>query len=122
VPGNRILKAPGVSSHPAYSTGGSAPTGEDNGAAKAAPNIAEKNADFMKRKIEQADKDKKTAAEAKDKADKAKNCERARDYQQALDSGVRIGQVDQNGERIAMTDELRAKESQGNKQYLAACK
>ncbi|MFD2272482.1 DUF4124 domain-containing protein [Undibacterium arcticum] len=59
VPGKRILKAPGLSSRPAYSTGGAAATGEDNGAANAAPNIAEKNADFMKRKIEQADKDKK---------------------------------------------------------------
>ena len=75
----------------------------------------------MKRKIEQAEKDKKTAAEAKAKAERTKNCQRTRDYQQALDSGIRIGQVDQNGERIMMTDEQRAKESQGNKQHLADC-
>jgi hypothetical protein len=121
VPAKRILKAPGLSAHPSYSYDAPVAAGEDS-TAKAAPTIAEKNADFMKRKIELAEKDKKTAAEAKAKADQAKNCDRAREYQQALDSGVRLGQVDPNGERSFMTDEQRTKETQGNKQYLAACK
>jgi len=121
VPAKRILKAPGLSAHPSYSSDAPVAAGEDS-TAKAAPTIAEKNAEFMKRKIELAEQDKKTAAEAKAKADQAKNCERAREYQQALDSGVRLGQVDPKGERSFMTDEQRTKETQGNKQYLAACK
>ena len=122
VPAKRILKAPGLSTHPSYATDVPAAAGEDNGTTKVAPTTAEQNADFMKRKIAQAENDKKSAAEAKAKAEQMKNCDRAREYQQALESGVRLSQMDPNGERSFMSDEQRAKEMQGNKQHLAGCK
>lgn len=83
---------------------------------------AERNADFQKRKIEQADKEKKAADDAKRAADKAKNCDRARAYQRALDSGQRLGNTDKNGERYYLSDEQRAQEAQATRNILNDCK
>lgn len=119
VPPSRILKQP---------AGRPAALSQDSGEAKPAapmstePTIAEKNAEFRKRKAEQAEKEKKAAEEAQRAADNAKNCERARDYQRLLDSGERIARTDKNGERSFLSDEQRAQESQENKRKLADCK
>jgi hypothetical protein len=129
IPNNRILKAPGTSSA-MQTTPPDAPasvqTDDQASAAKAAvktpKTIAEKNADFLKRKAEQTEKEKKAADEAKRLADKAKYCERAREYQRALDSGQRIAQTNKNGERVIMGDEQRAQELRETKQNLAECK
>lgn len=48
---------------------------------KAPPSIADQNAAFQKRKAEQAEKDKKSAQETKQKADKAAKCTNARAQQ-----------------------------------------
>jgi hypothetical protein len=83
---------------------------------------ASKNEDYMKRKLEQEEKDKKAATEKQAAADKANNCERARSYQQSLESGVRIGSTDKNGERSFMGDEQRAKELQDVNRALSNCR
>jgi hypothetical protein len=83
---------------------------------------AEQNADFRKRKIEHAEKEKKAADEAKRAADKAQSCDRARAYQRALDSGQRMANTDQNGERYYLSDEQRAQEVQATGNILNDCK
>ena len=118
VPRSRILKQPGAA--PA-----SVPqdaSEEKPAAAKAEPTIAEKNAEFRKRKAEQAEKEKKAADEAARAAENAKNCERARDFQRTLDSGERIVRTDKAGERSFLSDEQRAQESRDNRRVLADCK
>ncbi len=84
--------------------------------------IATKNEDFQKRRTEQTETEKKVAEETQNKADKAKNCERAKSYQQTLDSGTRIATTDKNGERNYMDDGQRAKESADVKRAIADCK
>lgn len=82
---------------------------------------AEKNADFNKRKMEQAEKNKK-AEEAKKLAEaKATNCERAKANQRSLSSGDRIARAGKNGEREYMGDEERARESQATQEALKDC-
>lgn len=119
VPPNRILKQPR----------GAAPVVNDESpAAPAAPNakppmtLAEKNADFQKRRAEQAEKEKKAEEEAKQAADKARNCERARAYKRTLESGERIANVDKNGERTFISDDQRSRDIAETKNILADCK
>jgi hypothetical protein len=135
VPDNRILKQPGrIPDSVPQAIASPAETGSEGtaGAAADAPSAsskekapmttAERNADFQKRKIEQADKEKKAADDAKRAADKAKNCDRARAYQRALDSGQRLGNTDKNGERYYLSDEQRAQEAQATRNILNDCK
>lgn len=122
VPKKRILKEPG-NVQPSFSSAESAekPTNADT--PPAAPmTTAEKNAEFNKRRAEQAEKDKKAAEEAKFAAEKAKNCERAREYQRTLSSGARIARTDKNGERTFLTDEQRAAEAREAQRILDDCK
>lgn len=114
VPANRILKQPGRSAAAAPDTN-AAP-------AKTEMTTAEKNADFRKRKAEQAEKEKKASEEAKVAAEKTKNCERARDFQRTLESGERITRADKNGERSFLTDEQRAQEVRDTRRILEDCK
>jgi hypothetical protein len=123
VPNSKILKTP------KGSTVASAPAqpvqqiDKDGDTAKKAPQtLAEKNADFQKRKAEQAEKDKEAEAKAKQAADKKLNCERANNYKRVLDSGERISRMDKSGERAYMSDEERAHESRENKRALEECK
>lgn len=119
VPAGRILKRPGgAPSAPQHEAAEEKPATP----AKAEPTIAERNAEFRKRRQEQADKEKKAAEETARAAESAKNCERAREYQRSLDSGERIVRTDKNGERSYLSDEQRAQESRDTRRVLAECK
>ena len=83
---------------------------------------AERNADFMKRKMDEAAKEKKAAETAKLAADKKANCARARSYSRGLEDGGRIATVDKNGERTYMSDEQRAEEIRHAQTALAGCR
>lgn len=89
---------------------------------KAAPTLAERNAEFNKRQKDAGERAKKEQADKDDKAAKEDNCERARDARRALDSGVRIGTADKNGERSVMSDEQRAAEIKRTDKVLTGCK
>ncbi|GAB3551127.1 hypothetical protein GCM10027343_35020 [Noviherbaspirillum agri] len=115
VPANRILKQRGVAAIPSHESETAAP-------AKADLTLAEKEAEFRKRRAEQAEKDKKVAEQSKYEADKAKHCERAREYNRALESGQRIARTDKNGERAFLTDEQRAQELRDSRRALEDCK
>jgi hypothetical protein len=117
VPQSRILKTP--------SGGASRPSSTEAAAASqtGAPlSSAEKNADFVKRRTEQAEKDKKAAEDAKLASAKAKNCERAREYQRTLESGQRIANTDGNGERHYLSDEQRTREVRDTQRVLDDCR
>ncbi len=120
VPSNRILKQPGGTLAPRVSQ--DAAEEKPVSPVRAEPTIAERNADFRKRKAEQAEKEKKAAEEAARAAEKTKNCDRAREYQRSLDSGERIARLDKNGERSYLSDEQRNQESRDNRRVLDDCK
>ncbi|MES2935110.1 MAG: DUF4124 domain-containing protein [Pseudomonadota bacterium] len=124
VPQSRILKSPrGVVMAPAAATEAtSASAAAAAPSAKAPMTTAEKNVDFNKRRAEQIEKEKKAADDAKLAADKAKNCDKAREYKAALDSGERIDKFDKNGDRVPLTDEQRAQETKDSKRVLGDCK
>ena len=119
VPAARILKTP---NQPAQQEPASSATGD--GAAvekKAPPTLAERNADFIKRRNEQAEQDKKTAEQTKLAERKAQDCERARQYQRSLESGVRMASTDKNGERVFLDDDARAREQRATREALKDC-
>lgn len=123
VPNSKILKSPKASSAASAPAQPAEESEKDRDTAKKAPQtIAEKNADFQKRKVEQAAKDKETEAKAKQAADKKINCERANNYKRVLDSGERISRMDKSGERAYLSDEERAHETRENKRALDECK
>ena len=132
VPKNRILKEPGAelrNSKPAVTDAEAVVAGaatkdaaKDPAAAKGPQTTVEKNADFIKRKSDQAEKDKKSAEAAKDASDKAKNCDRAQAYGRSLESGERIASTDKNGEKVYLTDEKRAQDVRDTKRVLDSCK
>jgi type IV secretory pathway VirB10-like protein len=126
VPASRILKAPPAAlprkapdtvAAPAETP--AAPTS----ASTAAPptTIAEKNADYNRRKAEREEQEKTATEQARLVADKAKNCERAHEYRRVLDSGQRIVTSD-GGERAFMSDERRLQESRETRRVLDGCK
>lgn len=122
VPEKNILKAPGKVAVQAHE-GDDAPKEGDEAAPKpkAAPTLAERNADFDKRRAEAAEKDQKTAQEAKRKSDAAANCKANRAAQQALKSGMRMRTVDANGQQTFMSDAERAQQTERANQNLAGC-
>ncbi len=117
VPSRRILKQPGAAAPASASV-------ETNAPAQPKPEMtsAEKNAEFRKRRTEQAEKEKKTAEETRLAQEKNKNCDRARDYRRALESGERISRAGKSGERTFLTDEQRAKELRDTRHMLEDCK
>ena len=64
-----------------------------------------------KKKEEQAEAALRKAAEDRVTKAKADNCQRAKQAQKGLDSGVRIGRINSQGEREIMDDTARAAES-----------
>jgi hypothetical protein len=120
VPNSKILKTPNGVTH--ADTSASSDDSDGDAAKKTAPQTtADKNAEFQKRRAEQAEKDKKAEDKAKQDALKQKNCERARDYQRALESGQRISRVNASGEREFLNDEQRAKEQSDAQRAVAEC-
>ncbi|MFZ6721056.1 DUF4124 domain-containing protein [Undibacterium sp. Ji49W] len=124
VPKNKIIKAPNMSGKPAPAADAAPASAAADDASKLTKPVttASKNEDYNKRKAEQAEKDKKAEDEKQSAAAKAKNCERARTYQQNLESGARVANVDKNGERNFMDDTQRNQELADVKKTLADCK
>ncbi len=136
VPNSRILKAPRgqmpepLTAAPAIDE---APAAEGDAASaqapapdskpKAKPTLAERNADYNKRRTEAAAAAQKNREETERQADNAKNCESIRANQRVLESGERVANYDQNGGRSFISDEQRAQQIKRNQQMLASgCK
>ena len=133
VPQNRILKQPRgqgaaatgygpAAQAPAPAEGEPADTANPAEAkVKRPPTLAERNAEFAKRKAESQAAEQKAAQEATRKAEQAANCDSARSNQAALDSGTRMTEFDKGGQRVFLTDEQRAERSRRNQKILADC-
>ena len=121
VPDKRILKAPGK---PVFNPNQPAdpPPAAPPADTPHRPSWVERNADFNKRQAEAAEAQKKAAAEAQFKADKAANCEAARQNQMMLDQDIRLATFDKNGERRRMSDEERDELRKKTQKVLADCK
>jgi hypothetical protein len=118
VPASRILSQPGSrtpASQAEIKTDASIPRGQEM-------TLAERDADFRKRRAEQAEKEKKAAEEAQLAAEKAKSCERVRNHYQTLSSGQRVVQADQNGKQSFLSDEQRGQELRESRRMLDTCK
>ena len=129
IPDKRILKAPGKvpfnpNAVPQEADAGAPPAGAGPAAeavAKPPPSLAERNEAFNKRRADAAAAERKTAEDAQQKADTAANCEAARQNQRALEQGIRMVNVDKNGERAIMSDPERAELGKKNQKVLAGC-
>jgi hypothetical protein len=123
VPPNRILKQPhGGTVAPKADTSADKPTdAAADSAAKAPMTTADKEADYKKRKQEQADKDKKATDEAKRKQANEESCARSKAYLDQLKNGTRITGSDANGERTYMSDDERAKEAAKTQETVDTC-
>jgi hypothetical protein len=121
-PASRVLQSPGSrAAAPAPPAAPAAPAAS-TAVPAAAPSVAERNAAFEKRRIEQAEQETKAGEQARLAADNARNCEQARAYQRTLASGERIAKLDKNGERAYLSDQDRAQEMATAQRVLAQCK
>lgn len=109
-PASRVLQSPGLRA--------TAPAVDQ----PAAPSVAERNAAFEKRRIEQAEREAKEGEQARTVADNARNCDKARAYQRTLANGERVSKLDKNGERTYLTDQDRGQEMAAAQRVLAQCK
>lgn len=135
VANSRILKSPVTSVSPTGNNGPANPAATDGVPTAAldqqkakttdapvAAGIDRLNADFNKRRAEQAEAATKAAERERATALKSKNCERAETYLRTLESGARIGRVEPNGERSFLSDEQRAQEIREASSMLEGCK
>lgn len=134
-PANRILKSPRgqapaelrPQAAPAPAEGeeaaAAAPAAANANAAPAKPTLAERNADYNKRQKLAAENAAKAQEEANRASEKARYCSEAKKNIDLLESGVRISEVDNKGERGYMSDEGRAKRLQEDRSaYNKTCK
>jgi len=86
--------------------------------------VAEQEADFKKRQVEQAEAASKKEKEAGEDAQRKRACEDARSYLAGLESGARITRNDpKTGERVFLEDAARAQETDRARQSVQAnCK
>lgn len=117
VPARRILKAPGLTAADAT------PAPQPAASATSAPlTTAEREADFRKRKAEQEAGARKAEDEARRQAELDSNCAQQRKNQQMLESGMRIGTINAQGERDFLSDAQRAEQARKIQRALAGCK
>lgn len=79
---------------------------------RARQDLANKEAEFRKRQQATTEAAAKDDKEKVDAAEKLRNCDRARSYLKALESGVRISSTDENGERMFLDDQRRQQEAE----------
>jgi len=80
--------------------------------------MADKELDFRKRRQDKAEATAKAEEEGKEAEKKADDCKRAQNYLKSLESGRRIGVVDESGATIPMDDAARKKAIEDTRAYL----
>ena len=76
------------------------------------PRASEPELEARRRKAEQDEAARKKIDDERQAALRADHCSRARGQLRALDDGMRIARVNENGERVVLDDDARAAESQ----------
>jgi hypothetical protein len=78
----------------------------------AASSVAERDAEFRKRRLEQQEAAKKSEEKSQENADRKQNCDSAQAYLRSLQSGQRVAKTDpKTGERVFLEDADRAAET-----------
>lgn len=85
-----------------------------------APQAVDPELEARRKKEKDAQDAARKAEEEKIAKSKAENCARARQYQQTLDSGRRIGRTNEQGENEILDDAGRAQENERNRRILDA--
>ncbi|MGE0558752.1 MAG: hypothetical protein AB7E73_02485 [Burkholderiales bacterium] len=74
--------------------------------------LAERDAEFRKRRLEQQESAKKSEEKSQENADRKQNCDSAQAYLRGLQSGQRVAKTDpKTGERVFLEDADRAAET-----------
>jgi hypothetical protein len=109
IPPKNILRQPGVKGTPVVAEAAAEPAKVQ----ASAPKITgkDKQLEEKKKQAEAAEADKKKAEEEKLAQARAENCARAKRAKAGFDSGVRMAQTNDKGEREIMDDAARAAES-----------
>ena len=98
-PAGTKVQNTGISNAPA-----AAPAGQSK-------SLADRDAEFRKRQLEQLESTKKADEKTRDAADRSQNCESAQGYLRSLQGGMRIAKTDpKTGERIFVEDADRGAE------------
>lgn len=77
--------------------------------AKAAPTLAEREADYRKRQAQQAEVEKKEELTAQKQATQAERCKSLKRREMTLTAGTRLSEYDEKGQRSFVSDEERAR-------------
>jgi hypothetical protein len=123
-PSNRILKTP---HRPDLMPDNVTPAAAADAASSSADKpkqsgLAEREADYRKRQAERQDSEKKAQEDAGRKAAQQALCANARQEERQLASGMRISEMQANGERGYISDEDRARRLARARQALADCR
>jgi hypothetical protein len=120
-----LNKSAPIQSTPATPAAGASAAFNSVSKAASAPRTSGKDIELEKKKAqaEAEEEAKKKAEEQKNTAIRAENCERAQRNLTSLQSGVRLAQVNAQGEREYLTDEARQSEVQRTQGIVASeCK
>jgi len=119
-PPSKILKMPGRPA-PAQEASTAAPAG-DTVKPKAAPTLAEREADYRKRAKAREEADAKSQSDARNNAAHAEHCDNVRKNQRMYASGMRISEIGTDGQRRFLSDAERAAGSARTEQQLSECR
>jgi len=116
IPEQNILRRPPAAAKRAAAAAAPAAAATDaaaTGPAAAAKGVGvDKNLEEKTRKAKEAEDAKQADEAAKLAQAKAENCNRARQGKATMDSGMRVAQMNAQGERVIMDDAARAAENQ----------
>lgn len=118
-PPHKILKVPGRTAYtpPPPDAPAAAPA-----ASKAAPTVAERELEYKERMKKREEQEMKDARQAERQRDIAQRCAWARTARAQIESGIRISNVDPQGERRFASDEERAAQLAQANRILAECR
>ncbi|MFK3737194.1 DUF4124 domain-containing protein [Massilia sp. TN1-12] len=105
-PEARILKRPRTLDALAPAPAATVPPAEP---AKAAPTLAEREADYRKRQAQQADMENKEQLATQKQAVQAERCKSLKRREMTLTAGTRLSEFDEKGQRSFVSDEERAR-------------
>ena len=119
-PPSRILKAPRTPTA-ADLFGPATPAAAPEPAKPAPPTLADRDADFRKRAAQRDADERKAAEDAQRKANMAGQCAAARRTEAYLNSGRRLTDLDDQGQRVVVTEEEKARRLAQARRVLADC-
>lgn len=119
-PPSKILKMPGRPA-PAQEAPTAAPA-SDTVKPKAAPTLAEREADYRKRVKAREEADAKSQSDARSSAAHAEHCDSVRANARMYASGMRISEIGADGQRRFVSDAERAAGNARTEQKLRECR